>query len=44
MSEESPTPGPSSDADSDARSRWTAERTTFQRVYDVVTTLSSMRL
>ncbi|GGM75330.1 hypothetical protein J2752_002843 [Halarchaeum rubridurum] len=41
MSEESPTPGPSSDADSDARSRWTAERTTFQRVYDVVTTLSS---
>ncbi|WP_049934135.1 DUF7342 family protein [Halarchaeum acidiphilum] len=41
MSEERPDPVPSSTAAGDARSRWTAERTTFQRVYDVATTLST---
>jgi len=41
MSEESPGPTPSSGANGDSRSQWTAERTTFQRVYDVVTTLST---
>ncbi|GGL36348.1 hypothetical protein GCM10009037_19910 [Halarchaeum grantii] len=41
MSEESPGAAPSSGVDGEARSRWTDERTTFQRVYDIVTTLST---
>jgi hypothetical protein len=32
--------GPSDDFDGERSERWTEERTTFQRVYDVVTTLS----
>ncbi|MFB6077968.1 MAG: hypothetical protein ABEJ80_03200 [Halarchaeum sp.] len=40
MGEESQA-APSSETAGEARSRWMDERTTFQRVYDVVTTLST---
>lgn len=41
MSEESPDAAASSATAGEARCQWTNERTTFQRVYDVVTTLST---
>lgn len=40
MSNESPDPTPSQAHTEDARGRWTEERTTFQRVYDVMTGVS----
>lgn len=40
MSEESRGPVPSAEESGDARRRWLEERTTFQRVYDVVTGLT----
>ncbi|SEH68871.1 hypothetical protein SAMN05192561_1385 [Halopenitus malekzadehii] len=40
MSDESPGSTPDPKRSSDAKTRWTSERTTFQRVYDVMTGVS----